>query len=95
MKKKDQFARLLAFIDRLEQAEIPFELRRDRYDGVSVVTSAPGEMWQVDFLDDGTIDIERFHSNGHIDDEDALEELFALWSDAEKPAAKDGANARK
>ena len=44
---------------------------------------APGEYWEIEFLEDGEVDVERFRSNGHIDDESALEELFAQFSDEE------------
>src|SRR5262249_27373351 len=58
--------RLTAFIGELEQRKIPFALRRNRIDAVTVEVPAPGERWEVDFLDDGTIDVERFRSDGTI-----------------------------
>jgi hypothetical protein len=48
-----------------------------------IVAFAPGEYWEIEFLDDGAIDIERYRSNGRILDENALEELFKLCSDEE------------
>jgi hypothetical protein len=43
----------------------------------------------VDFLDDGSVDVERFVSDGRIDDEAALAELFAKFSDGEPATTHD------
>lgn len=97
--KGDQFGRLLAFLERLDQAKVPYTMRHSREDAVMVVAYAPGQYWEVDFLADGDIEIERYRSNGHIDDESVLEELFALWAEPETttPGAQrqDGTTARK
>ncbi len=81
------FDRLIAFLERLDEASIPYRLDHSRDDAIMIVAFAPGEYWEIEFLADGGIDIERFRSNGEIHDESALEELFALWSD-EEPLAK-------
>ena len=96
--KKNQFQRLTAFVERLEQARIHYSLSHTRDDAIMVLAFAPGEYWEIEFLGDGTIDVERFRSNGHIDDESTLEELFALWADddsaPETPVSPDDATAR-
>lgn len=79
----DRFDKLLAFLDRLDKAKIPFRITKHLYDAISVETYAPGEHWEVDFFADGEVYVERFRSNGHIDDESTLEELFALWSNGD------------
>jgi hypothetical protein len=81
----DRFDKLLAFLDRLDQAKVPYTLKKHLEDAVSVVARAPGEYWEIDFLSDGEVYVERFRSDGRIHDEAALEELFALWSDDEPP----------
>jgi hypothetical protein len=80
-KKKDTFSELLKLLGRLEDARVPFELKRHRYDAVTVVATAPGEIWEIDFLDDGTVDVERFRSHGHLDDRSVIQELFNLWAE--------------
>ncbi len=77
---------LLRFLERLDNAKIHYTMRHSRDDAIMVVAFAPGEYWEIEFLGDGDIEIERFRSDGHIDDETILEELFALWSDPETPA---------
>jgi hypothetical protein len=44
-----------------------------------VLVAMPGERWEVAFLSDGSIEVERFISNGEISGEDALRELFAQY----------------
>jgi hypothetical protein len=86
--KEDRFDKLLAFLNRLQQAKISFAMRKHLYDAISVEVYAPGEHWEVDFFQDGEVYVERFRSDGRIDDESTLEELFALCSDAETPAGE-------
>jgi hypothetical protein len=83
--KDERFDKLLAFLDRLDNAKIPYHLSKHLYDAISVEVYAPGEHWEVDFLADGQVYVERFRSNGHIDDETVFEELFRLCSDEESP----------
>jgi hypothetical protein len=96
--KTDQFTRLLEFLERLDQAKIHYTMRHSREDAVMVVVYAPGEYWEVEFVADGDIDVERYRSNGHIDDESVIAELFALWAEPDPgtPAAvkQDGSTPR-
>jgi hypothetical protein len=81
--KEDRFERVLAFLRRLDQAQIYYSLSHYREDAISIEVVVPGERWEVDFLDDGTVDVERFVSNGEIYDESMLRELFAKYSEPE------------
>jgi hypothetical protein len=81
------FDRLLAFLERLDKARISYRLEHQREGALRVLAHAPGEYWEIDFLNDGTVDIERFRSDGGIYDEPVLEELFALWAEPETPEA--------
>ena len=83
------YARLLALLERLDEAKIPYTLSHSRDDAVMVCAFAPGEYWEIEYMEDGGVDIERYRSNGHIDDESALAELFAKCSDEEAPATHD------
>jgi hypothetical protein len=85
--KTDLFHRFLAFLQRLDKAKISYRLQNYREGALSVLARAPGEYWEIDFLEDGTVDVERFRSGGEIHDEPMLEELFALWAEPETPEA--------
>lgn len=82
--KNDQFGKILAFLRQLEKAKIAYELRHSREDAIMVRINVPGERWEVEFLHDDDIEIERFVSNGEIHDESMLDQLFAKFSDATK-----------
>ena len=48
-----------------------------------VSVALPGERWEVEFLNDGSVEIERFISQGEISGEESLNELFSRYSDPE------------
>jgi hypothetical protein len=74
-------SRLAQFLERLRDSSIHFSARIFRKGAVMVSISVPGERWEVEFLDDGSVEVERFVTTGKIQDEDALAELFARFSD--------------
>jgi len=66
------FSDLLAFLRRLEAARIHYTLRHSRDDAVMVEIAVPGERWEVDFLEDGDVDVEVFRSDGGVKAADGL-----------------------
>jgi hypothetical protein len=46
-----------------------------------VIAAVPGERWEVEFLSDGVVEVERFISNGEICGEEIFRELFARYSE--------------
>jgi len=70
------FRKLLAFLDRLDQGKVWYRLEHVR-DSIMVTAAIPGERWEVEFFEDGTVEIERFRSSGDIAGEDLLALLFA------------------
>ncbi|HYT95632.1 MAG TPA: hypothetical protein VEL76_43335 [Gemmataceae bacterium] len=81
----DLFTKMLAFLRQLERAKIAYQLRHSRDNALMVRINVPGERWEVEFLEDGEIEVERFRSDGEIEDETALQDLFARYSDADTP----------
>ena len=65
----------LAFLDRLDSAGLTYRLERVR-DALMVGLAIPGERWEIEFFDDGNVEVERFRSTGEIEDAGALEFLF-------------------
>ena len=70
---------LFDFLDLLESRKIYFTLSRIR-DSVLVEVSVPGERWEVEFFADGSIQVEKFKSEGIIYDSSELNVLFAEHS---------------
>lgn len=72
---------LFVLLRRLEKSKIHYTLNRYRDEAIMVSVSVPGQRWEIEFMEDGTIEIEKFISNGMIYDESAFKELFDSFSD--------------
>jgi hypothetical protein len=46
-------------------------------DATMVEIATPGSRWEVEFMDDGRVEIERFVSDGTIAGSDAIPELLS------------------
>jgi hypothetical protein len=73
--------RLAIFLGRLRKTSIHFTVTMVRKGAIMVEISVPGERWEVEFLEDGAVDVERFVSTGKLQDDSVLDELFARFSD--------------
>ncbi len=73
--------KVLKILSKLQNAHIYYNLRSHRSDAISVDVAVPGQRWEIDFVSDGTIDIEIFKSDGTIHDENILADLFQNFSD--------------
>ena len=70
--------RLWELSRRLTEAGISHETVVYRDDAVSIVANVEGEYWEIDFLDDGGLDVEIYVSKGLEDHpEAAVERLIA------------------
>jgi hypothetical protein len=72
---------LLAFLMKLDDRKIHFALKQIRPESILVDIAVPGERWEVEFMQDGSVEIERFVSDGSIDGRERLDDLFARFSD--------------
>jgi len=77
---KLQAITLDSLLERLRAAGIHYRLRDDPEGAISVDIAVPGERWEVDLLDDGTVEIEVFKSDGTIHDGAKLAELWQRFS---------------
>ena len=66
------------FIDRLGEQKLHDTLASYRDHAIMISVAVPGERWEVEFFDDGTIEVEVFRSISRgLEGEEALERLFA------------------
>ena len=79
--KSNIFDKLVSFLQSLEQQEIAYTLAHHRDEAIMVTVAVPGERWEIEFLSDGSVEIEKFISNGEIAGEEALNELFARYKE--------------
>jgi hypothetical protein len=56
------FGRLVDLLNRLDDAHIYYALLHTRVDSVMVDVSLPGSHWEIEFLTDGSIEVERLRS---------------------------------
>jgi hypothetical protein len=87
MKPEHAYRKFLELLNQLSDAKIAFSLAHCRDDALMIEVDVPGQRWEIEFVDYGDevhVEIERFVSDGHIDDESALTELFANFSDKEE-----------
>jgi hypothetical protein len=73
---KNKLAKLTSFLDRLDEADIFYTLTSIREGAIGVNISVPGERWEVEFLDDGDVEVEVYLSEGELRDFDSVESLF-------------------
>ena len=83
------FTTFVAFLEKLDHQRVSYTVAHNREDTVTVFVALPGERWEIEFLSDGSIEIEKFLSSGEIHGAESLGELFARY--AEQGAQRDSA----
>ena len=78
---QNAFAKLTTLLNDLEREGIAYTLAHNRDEAIMVSVAVPGERWEIEFLDDGTVEIERFVSTGQIGGEERLSAFFARYAD--------------
>ena len=74
--------KLTTFLKKLDQAHIHYTLGCYREEAIMVLVTVPGERWEIEFLAEGSVEVERFLSHGEIQGEEALPQLLASHADS-------------
>jgi len=77
-KPPNQLDRILEFLAELDRRGVPYSLESSRDDALMVLVAIPGQRWEIEFMRDGEIEVERFTSGGDIGAEEWLDELWRL-----------------
>ena len=80
----DTYREMLALLNRLDEVKLHYTMRHSRPEAIMIEVFVPGERWEIEFVDyedEVQVEVEVFRSNGEIDDETAIEKLFAKHSD--------------
>ena len=72
--------KLISFLNHLDEAKIYYRLNKVR-ESILVEVTVPGQRWEIEFMADGTVEIEKFITSATIFDETELETLFRDFSD--------------
>lgn len=90
--KDNTFNKLILFLQNLEQQHISYTLAHYRDEAIMIIVTLPGERWEIEFLNDGSVEVEKFISDGNIAGEEALDELFIKYSAKENSSQKSQQN---
>ena len=74
------FQKILDFLAKLQTYKVPYRLVSWRDEAIMVELAVPGERWEIEFFAGGSVEVERFRSDGHIADESVLDELFTTFA---------------
>lgn len=72
---------LLEFAARLDATRIDYRLELARADAVMFCVAVPGERWEIEFFEDGRVEVEVFRSPGQISGVESLDVLFSDFAD--------------
>lgn len=86
--KNHGFGKLVTFLNQLGEKKISYTLAHHRDETIMVNVAVAGERWEVEFFEDGSVEVERFVSSGEINGEEAFSDLFAMYSEPESHSAK-------
>ena len=75
------YDRLLDLIAKLRAAKIHFTNTSVRDDAIMLEVAVPGEHWEIELMQSGAIETEKYKSDGTIHDESALSDLFERFKD--------------
>ncbi len=70
--------KLLQFLDRLEELHASYTLLHVR-ETIMVCVAVPGERWEVEFFENGDVEVERFISTAKLAGEEAIECLLSYF----------------
>ncbi|KLU63937.1 hypothetical protein DEAC_c41660 [Desulfosporosinus acididurans] len=79
----DNFKIINNFLNDLKENKIHFRLNKIRSESITIEVAVPRQRWEIDFMEDGTINIEKFFSDGTIYADDELKLLFNEFPDNE------------
>ena len=52
------------FVAELDERHVQYQLLIARSEGLMVSIAVPGERWEIEFFDDGHVELEQFRSQG-------------------------------
>jgi hypothetical protein len=75
------FERILEFCAALYDRRVPYVIRLGRPDTLMVCVAVPGQRWEIEFFENGTVEVERFVSTGVEEISSALEEVLQYFAE--------------
>ena len=76
-----KLSEFIALLNKLESHNIYYELKKVREEAIMIEVAVPGQHWEIEFLDDDSVDIEKFIADGELYNVEELETLFKDFTD--------------
>jgi hypothetical protein len=73
------FDRLLQLCLALDQRRAQYSVKPGREDTIMVSVAVPGEYWEIEFFADGSVELERFVSQGVEQRPSAVDDLMRYF----------------
>ena len=77
----DNLKNINEFLNMLDEKKIYYQLNKIRPDGIMIEVAVPGQRWEIEYMEDGTIEIEKFISDGSFYGAEELNVLLDQFSD--------------
>lgn len=71
----NELENLISFLNKLDELKIYYRLNKIR-DSILVEVPIPGQRWEIEFMPDGSMEIEKFITEGVIHDGTEVDKLF-------------------
>jgi len=68
------------FLNILDENNIYYHLNKIRPEGIMIEVTVPGQRWEIEFMEDGTVEIEKFISDGSFYGKEELKVLLTEFS---------------
>jgi hypothetical protein len=78
----NSIAELISFLNKLEANNYFYKLNKVREESIMVEIAVPGQRWEIEFMENGTVEIEKFISDGDFYNVKEIEVLFKDFSDS-------------
>ncbi|HDR7951344.1 TPA: hypothetical protein QCY38_005132 [Bacillus toyonensis] len=72
---------MIALLNKLVENSIFYKRNKVENEGIMVEVAVPGQRWEIEILEDGTVDIEKFISDKDMYDVNEMETLFKEFID--------------
>ncbi|GAB1261253.1 hypothetical protein [Aurantivibrio plasticivorans] len=80
---------LLDFLNRLEEAELPYTLEHNSESTILVLVAIEGERWEIEFSAEGEMQVEVFYSGETAEGSEAEETIERLFLDFDEDDDED------
>ncbi len=72
----NRFPKLKNFLTQLEKNKIHYTLTNHRDEVIMVTVVIPGQRWEIEFFENGLVELEKFKTSNDIEEVSFLSQIF-------------------